>query len=113
MRSTSKPPPCVLLLIDREDDVPPGLSGLLEKLRQTLETARLVAEHVQLPFEIRPGIGENDRSSLGFVAPAEFEALADAFLRSPSRASAAGSAASTLSAASRIGPAWPSFTFWS
>jgi broad specificity phosphatase PhoE len=50
---------------------------------KAIETARLVAEHLQLPLEIRLGIGENDRSSLGFVAPAEFEALANAFFAQP------------------------------
>jgi broad specificity phosphatase PhoE len=50
---------------------------------KAIETARLVAEHLQLPFEIRVGIGENDRSSLGFVAPAEFEVLANAFFAQP------------------------------
>ena len=46
---------------------------------KAIETARLVAEHLELSLEIRPGIGENDRSSTGFVPEAEFEALASAF----------------------------------
>jgi broad specificity phosphatase PhoE len=50
---------------------------------KAIETARLVAEHLELPLEIRRGIGENDRSSLGFVPKAEFEALANAFFAQP------------------------------
>jgi broad specificity phosphatase PhoE len=52
---------------------------------KAIETARLVAEHVRLPLEVRAGIGENDRSSLGFVPAGEFEALADAFFAEPER----------------------------
>jgi broad specificity phosphatase PhoE len=50
---------------------------------KAIETARLVAEHLELPLEIRRGIGENDRSSLGFVPKGEFEALANAFFAQP------------------------------
>ena len=50
---------------------------------KAIETARLVAEYLKLPIEIRTGIGENDRSSLGFVPEAEFEALANAFFAQP------------------------------
>ena len=50
---------------------------------KAIQTASLVAEHLQLPLEIRCGIGENDRSSLGFVPQAEFEMLANAFFAQP------------------------------
>jgi broad specificity phosphatase PhoE len=50
---------------------------------KAIETARVVAEHLKLPVEVRSGIGENDRSSLGFVPAAEFEALANAFFTQP------------------------------
>lgn len=50
---------------------------------KALETAEIVAAHLRLPREVRPGIGENDRSSVGFVPPAEFEQLANAFFAEP------------------------------
>jgi len=52
---------------------------------KAIEIAQLVADHLRLPLEIRAGIGENDRSSLGFVPKAEFEALANAFFAEPER----------------------------
>jgi broad specificity phosphatase PhoE len=50
---------------------------------KAIETAQLVAQHLKLPIEIRPGIGENDRSAVGFVPKNEFEALANAFFAEP------------------------------
>jgi broad specificity phosphatase PhoE len=50
---------------------------------KAIETAEIVASHLRLPVEIREGIGENDRSSVGFVPPAEFEVLANAFFAEP------------------------------
>jgi hypothetical protein len=52
---------------------------------KAIEIAQLVADHLRLRLEIRAGIGENDRSSLGFVPKAEFEALANAFFAEPER----------------------------
>lgn len=52
---------------------------------KALETAGIVAAHLGLPCEVREGIGENDRSSVGFVPPAEFEVLANAFFAEPER----------------------------
>jgi broad specificity phosphatase PhoE len=52
---------------------------------KAVETARVVAQHLTLPLEVREGIGENDRSSVGFVPKAEFEALANAFFAEPER----------------------------
>lgn len=50
---------------------------------KAIETASIVAEHLKLPVEIRLGIGENDRSAVGFVPQAEFEVLANAFFAQP------------------------------
>jgi broad specificity phosphatase PhoE len=50
---------------------------------KAVEAASVIAEHLRLPYEVRAGIGENDRSSVGFVPPAEFEVLADAFFAKP------------------------------
>jgi broad specificity phosphatase PhoE len=50
---------------------------------KALETAEILATHLGLAVEARPGIGENDRSATGFVPPEQFEALADAFFADP------------------------------
>lgn len=50
---------------------------------KAIEMAEMLATHLDLPVEVRPGIGENDRSATGFVPPEEFEALADAFFADP------------------------------
>ena len=52
---------------------------------KAIETGRIVAEHLALPLEVRSGIGENDRSAVGFVPPAEFEVLANAFFAEPKK----------------------------
>ena len=52
---------------------------------KAVETAGAIADHLKLPLEIRSGIGENDRSAVGFVPPAEFEVLANAFFAEPER----------------------------
>lgn len=50
---------------------------------KAVETAEILATHLALSVEARPGIGENDRSATGFAPPEEFEALADAFFADP------------------------------
>jgi len=50
---------------------------------KAIETARILADHVGLDVEVRDGIGENDRSSTGFLAPEDFERTADRFFASP------------------------------
>ncbi len=50
---------------------------------KAIETAQILAGHLGLAVEMRHGIGENDRSATGFVPPAEFEILADAFFAEP------------------------------
>lgn len=53
--------------------------------RKAQETAEAVAAPRGLAWSTDAELGENDRSSTGFVPPAEFEALADAFFASPGR----------------------------
>ncbi|MEO5899084.1 MAG: histidine phosphatase family protein [Ilumatobacteraceae bacterium] len=50
---------------------------------KAVETAAVLAGGLGLEVEVRDGIGEMNRSSTGFVPPAEFEALADAFFADP------------------------------
>lgn len=50
---------------------------------KAMETAEIVAAHLGLDVEIRPGTGENDRSATGFVPPARLEQLADRFFAEP------------------------------
>ncbi|MEZ5225769.1 MAG: histidine phosphatase family protein [Acidimicrobiales bacterium] len=50
---------------------------------KAVEAAQILAGRLGLEVEIRRGIGENDRSATGFVPPAEFEVLADAFFAEP------------------------------
>ncbi len=50
---------------------------------KAIETATIVADHLGVTFEVRDGLGENDRAATGFVPPAEFEVLADAFFADP------------------------------
>jgi broad specificity phosphatase PhoE len=52
---------------------------------KAVETASAIADHLKLALEIRACIGENDRSAVGFVTPAEFEILANAFFDEPER----------------------------
>ncbi|SFP50628.1 Broad specificity phosphatase PhoE [Geodermatophilus dictyosporus] len=51
--------------------------------RKAVETAAALAATVGLPVAVDAGLGENDRSATGFLPPAEFEAVADAFFARP------------------------------
>lgn len=57
--------------------------------RKALQTAELLAVAVDRPVVVDEELRENDRSSNGFLPPAEFEAAADLFFRAPT-ASARG-----------------------
>lgn len=50
---------------------------------KAVETAEVVAAALGLAVEVRPATHENDRSATGFLPPAEFEAVADAFFARP------------------------------
>jgi broad specificity phosphatase PhoE len=51
--------------------------------RKAIETAEIFARPRGLLAEVRPKMHENDRSATGYLAPPEFEALADAFFAAP------------------------------
>jgi broad specificity phosphatase PhoE len=50
---------------------------------KALESAAILAGHLQLPVRQMSRLGENDRSSTGYLPPAEFERMADAFFGNP------------------------------
>lgn len=51
--------------------------------RKAVETAAVLAAHLQRKPELRAATGENDRTATGPLPPAEFEALADQFFARP------------------------------
>jgi broad specificity phosphatase PhoE len=50
---------------------------------KAVETATLLAEASGAELTVAPGLHENDRSATGFLPPAEFETVADAFFARP------------------------------
>jgi len=53
--------------------------------QKAIDGARVLAEHLGLPLTEVADLGENDRSATGFLPPAEFEAVADAFFAQPTQ----------------------------
>jgi len=53
--------------------------------QKAVDGAAILAEHLSLPFEEREELGENDRSSTGYLPKEEFEATADEFFAHPGR----------------------------
>lgn len=51
--------------------------------RKAADTARMIADDLALTPVVIDGLGENDRSSTGYLPKAAFEALADAFFARP------------------------------
>lgn len=51
--------------------------------RKAIDGADILAKHLSLDFVSVAGLGENDRSATGFLPPAEFERVADAFFAQP------------------------------
>jgi broad specificity phosphatase PhoE len=51
--------------------------------RKAVETAQPIATALSVKHEIREAMHENDRSATGFLPPAEFEGVADAFFNHP------------------------------
>lgn len=51
--------------------------------RKALDSAELLAAHRGLRVRVEPGLGENDRSSTGYLPREEFERMADAFFARP------------------------------
>ncbi len=50
---------------------------------KAIEAAGLLAARFGLPVHVDPRLGENDRTATGFLPPAEFETVADAFFANP------------------------------
>lgn len=51
--------------------------------QKAVDGAAMLAEHCRLPFRALPLLGENDRTSTGFLAAAKFQAVADEFFARP------------------------------
>lgn len=51
--------------------------------QKAIDGARILAEHLSLPFTPIAELGENDRSATGFLPPQEFERVADEFFAHP------------------------------
>ena len=51
--------------------------------QKAMDTAEILGRHLSLPYRQVAGLGENDRSSTGFLDPAEFERVADEFFARP------------------------------
>ena len=52
---------------------------------KAVETAALLAARLHLPVEVEEDMGENDRSSTGFIPPEKFDAAADSFFAEPEK----------------------------
>ena len=51
--------------------------------RKAIETAAIIAGQLKVTVEVRDAMHENDRSTTGFLAPDEFESVADQFFAHP------------------------------
>ena len=51
--------------------------------QKAIDGAAILADHCAVPYIIDEALGENDRSSTGFLPPAEFESVADQFFANP------------------------------
>ena len=51
--------------------------------QKAIDGAQILARHRALEFQQDPGLGENDRSSTGFLEPEEFESMANEFFAKP------------------------------
>ncbi len=51
--------------------------------QKAIDGARIVCDHLNLPLQMAEALGENDRSSTGFLPPPEFEAMANHFFAEP------------------------------
>jgi broad specificity phosphatase PhoE len=53
--------------------------------QKAIDTARILASHLSIDFSQKEDLGENDRSSTGFLRPDEFEVVADEFFANPEK----------------------------
>ena len=51
--------------------------------RKAMETAGIIAAKLNVSVEVREAMHENDRSATGFLAPDEFETVANRFFAQP------------------------------
>lgn len=51
--------------------------------QKAIDGAEVLARHLGLPYQVVEDLGENDRSSTGFLPPDEFEHVADEFFANP------------------------------
>lgn len=51
--------------------------------QKAIDGATILSDHLGIPFSEVPELGENDRSATGFLAPDEFERVADEFFAKP------------------------------
>jgi broad specificity phosphatase PhoE len=51
--------------------------------QKAVDTAAILAGHLSIGFQQVEDLGENDRSSTGFLEPPDFEAMANAFFANP------------------------------
>ena len=87
--------------------VPTVTSVYASSEQKAIDTAEILARHRSLDFVIDESLGENDRSSTGFLPPHEFEKVADEFFAFPYRSvrgweRAADAQERIISAVSRI-----------
>ncbi len=52
--------------------------------KKAIDGAQILSDHLQFTFEKMEDLGENDRSSTGYLPAEEFERVADEFFQSPS-----------------------------
>ena len=53
--------------------------------QKAIDGAKILADYLTLSYEMRQDLGENDRSSTGFLPKEEFEATANQFFAQPNR----------------------------
>ena len=64
----------------------PSLASIYCSTEQkAIDGAQILADHLSLDINPIPELGENDRSSTGFLKPDEFETVADEFFLHPSQ----------------------------
>jgi broad specificity phosphatase PhoE len=51
--------------------------------RKAIETAEILSAALDLSIQVREAVHENDRSATGFLPPAEFDVVVDAFFANP------------------------------
>jgi broad specificity phosphatase PhoE len=65
--------------------VPTITSIYSSREQKAIDSAEILARHLSLGFTMNEDLGENDRSSTGFLPPQEFEKVADEFFAAPSK----------------------------